>query len=228
MRPGVLTIEQRRRAEGGLELVIRNLLLSALKVRGYGMQSTGQRNENRSMRILLLLVVGLAAFSSAMKELNQVHDLTLQTSQLLAQWSGVFMPEDQTPILAKVETCENSKIVVPPPPPVPAVPAVPAIEPQVEIVAPAAVPVPPAPPKVREPRVIKSQRAVRTTHDAAEVRVLLSTDELVEKSFKYSFDTDVTFKALKGKNRRHILIGPDGRDVILKSLNRSITLRSAS
>jgi hypothetical protein len=191
------------------------------------MQNAGQVSEKKSYRVILLLVVGLAAFSSAMKELNQVRDLTLQTSELLAQWSGVVMPEDQTPMLAKVETCENTRIPVPPLPPVPVVPTLPAIEP-VDEVAPATVPVPPAPPKVREPRINKSQRAVRTTHDAAEVRVLLSTDDLVEKNFKYSFDTDVALKAFKAKTRRHIFIGPDGRDVILKSLNRSINLRSAS
>ena len=189
------------------------------------MQNAGQVSEKKSYRVILLLVVGLAAFSSAMKELNQVHDLTLQTSRLLAQWSGVVMPEDQTPMLAKVETCENTTIPVTPTPPVPAIPA---IEPVDKIVAPATVPVPPAPPKVREPRINKSQRAVRTTHDAAEVRVLLSTDDFVEKNFKHFFETDVTLKALKGKTRRHILIAPDGRDVILKSLNRSINLRSAS
>jgi hypothetical protein len=148
------------------------------------MQSPGQGNEKNSYRVILLLVVGLAAFSSAMKELNQVHELTLETSRLLAQWSDVVLPARQTPMLAKVETCQKSTIALPLPPPPPA-PEVPAVEPADEAVAPA--PVPPAPPKVREPRIIKSQRAMRTTPDAAELRVL-----------------------------------------ILKSLNRSINLRSAS
>jgi hypothetical protein len=150
------------------------------------MQSPGQGNEKKSYRVILLLVVGLAAFSSAMKELNQVHELTLETSRLLAQWSNVVMPARQTPMLAKVETCKKSTIPLPPLPPPPA-PEVPAVEPADEVVAPAPVPVPPAPPKVREPRIIKSQRAMRTTPDAAQLRVL-----------------------------------------ILKSLNRSINLRSAS
>lgn len=51
------------------------------------MQSTGQR-ENSWYRILLLLVVGLAAFSSAMTELNRVQDFTLQTGRLVAEWTG--------------------------------------------------------------------------------------------------------------------------------------------
>jgi hypothetical protein len=49
-----------------LELVFKNWLLSALKVRGHQMNSKGNR-------VILILVVGLAAFSSAMKEQNEVR-----------------------------------------------------------------------------------------------------------------------------------------------------------
>ena len=59
--------------------------------------------------------------------------------------------------------------------------------------------------------------------------MLLSTDDLVEKSLRDALGADVTLKALKVKNRRHqIFITPDGKDVLLKSLNRGINLRSAS
>jgi hypothetical protein len=59
--------------------------------------------------------------------------------------------------------------------------------------------------------------------------VLLSTDDLVDKSLRDTLEADVTLKALKAKNRRHqIFVTPDGKDIILKSLNRSINLRSAS
>jgi hypothetical protein len=191
------------------------------------MQNTRQANEKKSYRVLLLLVVGLAAFSSAMKELNQVHELTLQTSQLLAQWSDVVMPGEKTVTLAKVETCENSKILLPPPPP-----PMPASE--LDEVS-ASAPAPPAPPAVREARVSKSKRVVQKDHDAAQVRVWISTDGeqignsvQVEKALKDAVEADVTWKSFKAKNRRHILIGPDGRDVILKSFNRTINLRSAS
>ena len=99
------------------------------------MQNTGQGSEKKSYRVILLLVVGLAAFSSAMKELNQVHALTLQTSELIAQWTDAIAPAEQHAILAKVETCENSQILLPPPPPLPpAAPTAPA-----EIVTPASV-----------------------------------------------------------------------------------------
>src|SRR3982750_4707048 len=82
-----------------------------------GMQNTGQASEKKSYRVILLLVVGLAAFSSAMKELNQVRDLTMETSKLVAAWSDVFAPADKNAMLVKVETCESSQIPAPPPPP---------------------------------------------------------------------------------------------------------------
>jgi hypothetical protein len=71
-------------------------------------------NDKASYRIILLLVVGLTAFSSAMKELNQIQQLSLDASRLMAQWSGTIVPVDvpQTPPppmmvkLVKSESCE--------------------------------------------------------------------------------------------------------------------------
>ena len=198
------------------------------------MQNTGQGSEKKSYRVILLLVVGLAAFSSAMKELNQVHELTLQTSSLVAQWTDALVPAEHREILARVETCDDKQLRVPPAPPaLPAPVAVPPVDVEVpdvvapEITAPALVP--PTPPRVPSVPAAKPKRAVRQSHDSAEVRVLLSTDDLVDKSLRDSLEADVTLKALKAKNRRHqIFVSPDGKDIILKSLNRSINLRSAS
>jgi len=126
-----------------------------------------------------------------------------------------------------VETCQNSKMLLPPPPPLPA-PVAPVQSDAVDVVVPK-VPrspevAPPAPPAVRE--VPKPRRVVRpATPDAAEVRVLLSADDFVEKSIK---DADQSAKTLKTKNRRYIFVTPEGHDVILKTLSRSINLRSAS
>src|SRR5687768_8718852 len=107
------------------------------------MQSTGQSGEKKSYRVILLLIVGLAAFSSAMKELNQVQELALETNSLIAKLSDVIAPADKTETLVQVETCE--KILTPP---VPAVPAVPIVVPD---------PLPPAPPRIR---VVRSRRPV--------------------------------------------------------------------
>ena len=58
--------------------------------------------EKKSYRVLLLVIIGLAAFSSAMNELNQLQDLTLQAGKLMASWSDVVMPTAQasTPVVA--------------------------------------------------------------------------------------------------------------------------------
>ena len=87
------------------------------------MKNTGQASEKKSYRVILLLVVGLAAFSSAMKELNQVRDMTVEASNLVAQARDAFAPADPM-VTVSVETCQNSKVLVPPPPPVMALPPV--------------------------------------------------------------------------------------------------------
>ena len=189
------------------------------------MQNTGQPNEKRSYRVVLLLFAGLVAFSSAMKELNQVHQLTLQTSGLIAHWADAIAPAEQFAILAQVETCEQTKNRVAP---VPLPPAVAPVEPPAPQIAVPAL-VPPTPSRAPVAPAAKPRRVVRPSHDDAEVRVLLSTDDLVEKSLRDALQAEVTLKALKAKNRRHqIFITPDGKDVLLKSLNRGINLRSAS
>ena len=199
------------------------------------MQNTG--SEKRSYRVVLLLIVALAAFSSAMKELNQVHELTLETGQLIAQWTDT-LATDKNEMLVRAQSCD-SKILAPPAPPMPAVPAMPAmpaIPPvppvQVEIdvphAMPAAPPAVPEAPRVKPRRPVRVERGAAPSVDASDVRVVISTEEIINKAFKDAFEADLNHKALKAKNRRHIVIGPEGRDVILKSLNRSITLRSAS
>jgi hypothetical protein len=202
------------------------------------MQNTGQGSEKKSHRVMLLLVVGLAAFSSAMKELNQVQDLTLQTSNLIAQLKDAIAPAGELTTVS-VDTCQNTRTSLPPAPPLPALPSLPALAPlppaapvesnasDVVVPEPApASPAPPASPKVRE--VPRPKRIAPPAHDPAEVRVMLSSDEFVEKSIKDAMESDQSLKALKAKNRRFIFLTPDGRDVILKTLNRSINLRSAS
>ena len=199
------------------------------------MQNTGQGGEKRSYRVILLLVVGLAAFSNAMKELNQVQAFAAESSSLVAQWTEKLVPTERT---ITVETCENNQANVPQPPPV-VVPALPPMPPppvaDVDSEAPRCPlqALPPTPPRVPASPVSNRRVVARPAHDAAEVRVLLSLEDLVDKSrvektFKAAFETDPSLKPLKAKNRRQIFITPDGKDVILKTLNRSINLRSAS
>jgi hypothetical protein len=205
------------------------------------MKYTGQGSEKRSYRVILLLIVGLAAFSSAMKELNQVHELTLQTGQLVAQWTDSLSSE-KNEMLVKADTCDSKVLAppvpdLPPLPPVPdvAVPAdVPSAPADIELVVPAPLPqtAPPAPPvpPAKPRRVVRIQREAAVTAkvaEAPEVRVFVSTEGMVDKALKDAFQVDMNQKAFKAKNRRHIWIGPEGRDVILKTLNRSINLRTS-
>lgn len=178
------------------------------------MQNTGQGSEKRSYRVILLLIVGLAAFSSAMKELNQVHQLTLDTGKLVARWTDMLPTTDQNEMLVQVQTCDSK--ILPPVPPMPAMPALPAVPPipavpavpsgEVEIDVPDAPPPAPAAPEVprAKPRRVRVQRDPAAVH-ASEVRVLISTEEVVDKALKAAFVFDFNQKALKAKNRRQIV-----------------------
>ena len=67
-------------------------------------------SEKKSYRVLLLLIVGLAAFSSAMNELNQLQDLTFQAGKLIAAWSDIVEPTASAngPVISK--SCIESSI----------------------------------------------------------------------------------------------------------------------
>ena len=79
------------------------------------MNGTRRHSENSGYLVILLLVVGLTAFSHSMKELTEIHQLTLDASRLVAQWSGNFTPAEipQTSIqivkVEKLESCESSE-----------------------------------------------------------------------------------------------------------------------
>ena len=63
---------------------------------------SNQSGEKKSYRVLLLLIVGLAAFSSAMNELNQLQNFTLEASKLVASLSETVMPSASasSPVIA--------------------------------------------------------------------------------------------------------------------------------
>ena len=95
-RVGVLIIEQRRRAEGGLELgnsgwplSARNLTPNSIHRMG---NMTGPNQDQKSYRVILFILVALVALSSAMSQLNQLRSFTFETVELIAQWSDVVAP----------------------------------------------------------------------------------------------------------------------------------------
>src|SRR5258705_935585 len=71
------------------------------------MNKTGQINEKKSYRVILLLAVGLAAFSSAMKELNQIQSFTIETGRLITEWSSAIVTTASARTLVVVETCTD-------------------------------------------------------------------------------------------------------------------------
>ena len=76
------------------------------------MNNTGRNSEKSGYLVILLLVVGLTAFSSSMKELTEIHQLTLDASRLIAQWSGNVTPAEipQTPQIPTVVSRKARKL----------------------------------------------------------------------------------------------------------------------
>ncbi len=201
------------------------------------MNSTGQHGEKASYRIILLLVVGLTAFSSAMKELNQLQEFGLEASRLAAEWSGKLIPGEVPPTnpVITVEntplTCENRELRQ----------SAPSVElpwldnDEEASPAPARIKIrkaaPPAPPAVEQPVLTESQIArlrhlqrLKIDPVQFEVRVLSEHDAEADAPVA----PELPLYTFKAKNRKHNPVRtPREREIILKSLNRSINLRIA-
>lgn len=218
------------------------------------MKSVVQSGDKKSYRVILLLVVGLTAFSSAMKELNQLREFTRDASNTVVSWSHALQAKEPVEKLAPVEVprtavrlevCENSQ-------PKEVEPVI-AVEPVVEpfqaggSVAQA--------PKVEIKDVGKtfvSRRSERREEQVAAFRKHRLEDiELVElrKQARRLADLKVTFtsdgddtrvgeaeialppvlnvKLPKVKTHRQIFVTPEEREIFLKNLSRSLNVRSA-
>ena len=177
-------------------------------------------------RIVLLLAVGLTAFSSAMKELNQVQQLSLDASRLIAQWTTKNVPAEVPPTVievpqtvVRVESCESKQSA-------PSV-ELPWLEDGQAAVEQSERPVIAKRIKVNKDVIAKLKKAHQFDVDPVEFEVRIpavhdsDSDEPVVSDFPV-----MTFKA---KPRKHGTFRFTVRDrEILKSLNRSINLRSAS
>ena len=201
------------------------------------MNSTGQHGEKASYRIILLLVVGLTAFSSAMKELNQLQEFGLEASRLAAEWSGKLIPAEVPPTnpVITVEntplTCENRELQQ----------SAPSVElPWLDNEAPPAAPaperikirkVPTAPPAVEQPILTENQiaklrqlRRLEIDPVQFEVKILSELDAEADAPVA----PELPLYTFKAKNRKHSPVRtPREREILLKSLNRSINLRIA-
>src|SRR5262245_61156191 len=69
-------------------------------------QQPGERN---NYLVFILLIVGFAAFSSAMNDLNQLRNLTAQVGNVVAAWSDVVVPiaSASTPVVTSACAVEN-------------------------------------------------------------------------------------------------------------------------
>lgn len=201
------------------------------------MNGTGRKSENSGYLVILLLVVGLTAFSHSMKELTEIHQLSLDASRLVAQWSGDFTPAEipQTSIqIVKVEklaSCDSKQSA-------PSV-ELPWLDEDSET-APSAV----APPRPRQPNADRIERRVISIPSEAEIaklkklpRIGIDADAfevrvpgvtLPEAGESGTFDMpEFTFRA-KARKAGAFKLNPRDREMILKTLNRSINLRIAS
>jgi hypothetical protein len=174
------------------------------------MKNTGRHGEKSGYLVILLLVVGLTAFSHSMKELTEIHhELTLDASRLVAQWSGNVTPAEipqvpQIPQIAqtvvrieKHESCESKQSAQ-------------AVERKIQMTE-----------RPVEVAKLKKPRRVNIDADAFEVRVptvqLPDSDEFPAFTFKTKTRKPGAFR-----------INPRDREILLKTLNRSINLRIAS
>jgi hypothetical protein len=202
------------------------------------MNSTGQNREKSGYKVLLLLVVGLTAFSSAMKDLNHLRQFTLDASELIAEWSDKFSPAPEVPAVPqtievhqtaiKVETCELKQS-----------------EPSVElpwlsnVVAPRPVEtkpraITPRPSQVidfkndvplpGEIQIAKLKKIPQFDFDSAPFVFRIVNGDEPDVVLTTETKSDVKTRA---RRYREIRINPRDREM-LKNLNRSINLRFAS
>lgn len=193
--------------------------------------NTDQNGEKAGYRVILLLVVGLAAFSSAMKELNQVQQLSLEVGQLMAQWSDKIAPAQipQTAFkqtAAKLETCESKQSA--PSVELPWIDSV-AREKTTELSA-----VAPRQPELVHPakpsgvQIVRLKKQRRIDIDPVQLEVRISTDHDAEPD-EEAIPSVLPLNLFKAKSRKHgaIRINPRDREMLLKTVNRSINLRIA-
>lgn len=202
------------------------------------MNSTGQHGEKTSYRIILLLVVGLTAFSSAMKELNQLQQFGLEASRLAAEWSAKLIPSEVAPVAPAITvenaplTCENRELQQS----APSVelpwlendeaPAAPALQ-RIKIRK-----APPAPPAVERhsflttSEIAKLRQLQRLEIDPVELEVRILSDHDAQADAPAA--PEIPLYTFKAKSRKHSPVRtPREREILLKSLNRSINLRIA-
>jgi hypothetical protein len=180
---------------------------------------------SKGNKVVLILVVGLASFTSAMRELNQVRQFGMEASQFIAEWSEKLTPAEipAAPVVAKVQTCESKQ-------------SEPSVElpwlensvaqedenADVEVVKQS---------KATKAGVARVKKARRVDIDPKQFEVRILDAEAGEQDiptvFEFQQPPVSTFKFKSRSKHSSFRISPRDRE-ILKTLNRSINLRIAS
>lgn len=192
------------------------------------MNSKDHNSAKSSHLVILLSVVGLVAFSSAMKDLSQLHQYALGAGHLIAAWSQAA-PIENSATVVRVETCELSKTLEQSAPSV-ELPWLDGIQEEkvnevieVEEVSQAA-----ERSKPRRVQVLRPARVARVDFDPVQLEVRVPSKHDAEADV--IVPTEIPQFSFKTKTRKHnvIRISPRDREMILKTVNRSINLRIAS
>lgn len=202
------------------------------------MNKTGQNGEKARYKGLLLLVVGLAAFSSAMKELHNLQQFAMDASHLIAQVSEKFAPS-QVPQVTEihhpaisVETCDLKQSV--PAVELPWLSNVVRTSDKVTDKKPRAVGPRPSQvidfksdlPQPVEFQIAKLKKIPQFDFDSSQFEFRIANDA-DGNAFVFTENPATQFKT-KPRKHREIRITPRDREMLLKALNRSINLRFAS
>ena len=195
------------------------------------MKNTGRHSEKSGYLVILLLVVGLTAFSHSMKELTEIHQLTLDASRLVAQWSGNVTPAEipQIPQVAqtivrieKHQSCESKQ-------------SAPAVE--LPWLTESSANLTSVAPSSKQIKIEKASRpAIPNEAQIAKLRKLQRFDinaysfEMRVPTVPVSDSDEFPSFTFKTKTRKPgaLRINPRDREILLKTVNRSINLRIAS
>ena len=192
------------------------------------MNSAGN-NKKAGYLVIALLLVGLTAYSNAVKDLTEIQRLALGANQLIAQWSTETVPAEipsipQTQIpppqipqaIAKLETCESRLHRA-----TPSVVAPVRLQEKVET-SKRSVRVKPT-----TQQIAKAKKATRFEFDAADFAYQMSTQQFPLPTEPVSVELPLTMFKAKARKFNNFRINPRDREMLLKTLNRSINLRSA-
>jgi hypothetical protein len=213
------------------------------------MNSVGQSGDKKSYRVILLLVVGLTAFSSAMKELNLLREFTRDASGFVANLSNAIaashpaeklVPVEVPRTAVRLEACEDNIVG--------------SAEVQVDVgVAPQPGIEQGAEVKIKDVgKTVVARRSGsrverREVHLAELPRHRVEDIDMIElrkqarrladlkltiladgeNAVEVAIPANLEFKPPKVKTHRQVIINQAERDAFLKNLNRSLNLRSA-